>query len=336
MALDKVKALLRVNEFNEHKTNIGEITLYEKTAGDRAYILLLCDFTGREKPDSVQLRHILWKISTDSQFAVWNQCMLVLMFAEDMAYARHIIRDGITAWIIDCNSGGLRIYEDQPEDYAGLRSQLEKLLDGERVRGWERMRDSSSYTPCNTALAAINVLVFAAMNLLGGGTGSRQMIKWGAMYTPYMSDWKEIYRLFTAMFLHFDVGHLTSNMIILVSLGSHMERALGSRRYVLLYILSGLGAGVLSCIYNMMLGNAVVAAGASGAIFGVIGGLFCLTLKNKGRFRDLTAPRLALMIAYILYSGFTTPGIDNAAHIGGMLAGIVAVFFMRRKKGVQL
>lgn len=330
MVLEKVKALLRVNEFNEHKTNIDEITLYEKTAWDAVYILLLCDFTGREQPDSAQLRHIVWKISTDAQFSAWDQRILVLLFAEDMVYARHIIQDGITAWIIDSNMGRLRIYEDQPEDYAGLRHQLEHLLEGEREKGWEQMRNNSSYTPCNVALAVINVLVFAAMNLTGGDTGNQQMVRWGAMYTPYMSELKEIYRLFTAMFLHFDVGHLTSNMIILISLGSHLERAIGSRRYVILYILSGLGAGGLSCIYNMLLGNTVVAAGASGAIFGVIGGLFCLTLKNRGRFREMTASRLALMIGYILYSGFTTPGIDNAAHIGGMLTGVAVAFCMRR------
>ena len=325
MELEHIKELFIINEFHLIKTNIEEVTLYNKKVEDKIYLLVLCDFTGRRKLDVDQLRHMLWKISMDESLAVNGRDMLALLVTEDAAYGRSLIQAGFPVWILDCYSSSLRIYEDQPDDFAGLKGQLERLLS---EKGRWRSRRSSQFTLCNSILIAINVFVFLAMNLFDKGASGNRMIRWGAMYTPYMEQPQELYRLITAMFLHFDVSHLTSNMVILVALGDNLERILGRWQYVFLYLLSGLGAGIASCAYNIVMDRMVVSAGASGAVFGVIGGLFFLVIKNKGKLEELTAPRLALMIVYVLYSGFTTPGIDNAAHIGGLLTGMATAFLL--------
>ncbi|MBP3543392.1 MAG: rhomboid family intramembrane serine protease [Lachnospiraceae bacterium] len=175
----------------------------------------------------------------------------------------------------------------------------------------------------NTILVAINVLMFFVMLLSGAIGDSWEMVKWGAMFTPLMKENHEYYRLLTAVFLHFDIEHLTGNMIILAALGDNLERALGKIRYLIVYLVSGLGASICSFLYNEIIGDISVSAGASGAIFGVIGALFCMVLINKGKLEDITATRLGLMIVYILYTGFTTPQVDNAAHIGGLLTGML-------------
>ncbi len=325
MDLEHIHELLSTNEFHQVRTNLEEVTLYHKRAEDRTYLLVLCDFSGRRKLDVDQLRHVLWRISMDERFAVRSGAMLALLVTEDAAYGRSLIQAGFPIWILDCSSNNLRIYEDQPDDFAGLKGQLEKLL-GEKGR-W-KTKSSSQFTLCNSILIAVNVLLFLAMSLLDKGDSGNRMIRWGAMYTPYMERPQELYRLITAMFLHFDVSHLTSNMVILVALGDNLERVLGRWQYVFLYLLSGLGAGLASCVYNVVMDRTVVSAGASGAVFGVIGGLFFLVIKNKGRLEELTASRLALMIVYILYSGFVTPGIDNAAHVGGLLTGMAIAFLL--------
>lgn len=173
-----------------------------------------------------------------------------------------------------------------------------------------------------------NVLVFLAMTLTGVAGDGSQMIKWGAMYTPLMESPWEFYRVITAMFLHFDVSHLAENMIILIAIGDNLERLLGKYKYLMVYFLSGAGAGIASFMYNKIVGNTVVAAGASGAIFGLIGVLLCMVIKNKGKLQGIDAFRLGIMVVYILYTGFLTPGIDNAAHIGGLLTGILLVGLM--------
>lgn len=327
MNLISVETLLKNNGFVMFRTNLEEVSLYYKAEEDKGYLLMLCSFVDDRQPGAEQLARMLAKISLDARFGAGSRSILAVLYTGDMAYARGLIRAGIPAWIIDRNKEGLMIFEDQPADFAGIREPLEKLLEDNSQSKRER---SSRLTPVNTVIVAANVLIFLAMTMFGGAGTSEVMIRWGAMYTPLMDQPQEYYRIFTSMFLHFDVAHLTGNMIILIALGDNLERALGKIRYAVLYLLSGVGAGIVSTVYNLLLSRTVVAAGASGAIFGVIGALFCLVVKNRGRLEDITAPRLGMMILYILYSGFTTPGIDNAAHVGGLLTGIAVTVFLYR------
>ena len=137
----------------------------------------------------------------------------------------------------------------------------------------------------------------------------------------------EYYRLLTAMFMHFGISHLVNNMIVLFALGDNLERALGHVKYLILYLFSGIGANWIS----MMIGNKdpmVVSAGASGAIFGVIGGLFYAVAVNKGRLEDLQTKQLAVMIVLSLYMGLTSSGVDNACllYTSCVSSGLVTIF----------
>lgn len=316
--------------FTELRTNIAEITLYYRREGEVAYLSLLCTFSGVKRPDAAQLSHILQKIKCDERFAAQEQRVLALLCTEDMSYGRGLIQEGIPAWIIDAAQKRLMIYENQPEDFADIRRELEELLEGggQTHRGGK----NSSFQPVTMALAGINAGIFLAMALAGAAGSGEQMIRWGAMYTGVMDQPKEFYRVFTSMFLHFDAGHLAGNMIILLALGDNLERALGRVRYLLVYLLSGVGAGIASAVFNRWMGYTVVAAGASGAIFGVIGALLCLVVKNRGRLEELTAPRLGLMVIYVLYGGLRTPGVDNAAHLGGLLTGVLLMLLKKRNE----
>lgn len=136
------------------------------------------------------------------------------------------------------------------------------------------------------------------------------------------------------IFLLMTVTMGMGSMIALVAFADNLERALGKTRYLLLYFFSGIGAGVISMTYHVFMQREVVAAGASGAIFGVIGAWVVLMIRNRGRFEKRMLKRMVLMFVYVLYSGFTTPGIDNAAHVGGLLMGILfTVFPQKRARG---
>ena len=127
---------------------------------------------------------------------------------------------------------------------------------------------------------------------------------------------------------------LSSNMFSLLLLGDNLERAVGKGKYILIYLLSGLGASMCSFLYNFITASYAVAAGASGAIFGVIGALFYVVIKNHGKLEDMTIFRLGILIVYILYTGITTPGIDNAAHIGGLVIGVLlAILLYQGREG---
>lgn len=123
----------------------------------------------------------------------------------------------------------------------------------------------------------------------------------------------EYYRLLTSMFLHFGVIHLALNMYALYLVGPELERALGRLRFGALYLLSGLGGSALSYALGP---QSEIAAGASGAVFGLFAAFWVLE-RHRGR----DASGITVMIALNLVISFTVPNIDWRGHVGGMVAG---------------
>ena len=183
----------------------------------------------------------------------------------------------------------------------------------------------------NTAIIIINVLCFLYLELQGSTENAGFMLVHGAMFAPLVVDHGQYYRLVTSVFVHFGVSHLLNNMLVLFVLGDNLERALGHVKYLIFYLLCGVGANLVSMTVNLMTGSLSVGAGASGAIFGVVGGLVYAVGVNRGRLEDLTSRQLGVMILLTLYHGFTSMNIDNAAHIGGLAAGILLGILLYRK-----
>ncbi len=171
-------------------------------------------------------------------------------------------------------------------------------------------------------LVGLNVLVFLAMIVAGASyDDTQQVLRWGADFGPRTlgGQW---WRLLTSMFLHFGPLHLAFNMWALFNVGQVAEALFGSRAFLVLYLLSGIG-GSLASVLAHPLG---VGGGASGAIFGVVGGVIVaavLTRRRSGNERLLgrMLPSLLLFVFYNLLIGFRTEGIDNMAHLGGLGVG---------------
>lgn len=183
----------------------------------------------------------------------------------------------------------------------------------------------------NMAFIAINVIYFLFLELTGSSENSLFMIQHGAMFEPLIVEEGEYYRLLTAVFMHFGINHIANNMLILFILGDNMERALGHIKYLIFYLVCGVGANLVSMAVNIVQNDLVVSAGASGAIFGVIGGLFYAVGVNHGRLEDLSTRQLGVMIICSLYFGFTSTGVDNVAHVAGLVIGVVMGVLLYRK-----
>lgn len=177
---------------------------------------------------------------------------------------------------------------------------------------------------CTTALIVMNISVFLIFSFIGNTEDTMFMLEHGASYEPYIIEGHEYYRLFTSLFLHFGIEHLLNNMVMLGALGWNLELETGRIKFLLIYFISGLGGNILSLYMNANANEAVVSAGASGATFGLMGALLCVVLKNHGRVGRLTNRGLLFMVILSLYFGFTSSGIDNAAHVGGLVCGFIA------------
>lgn len=178
------------------------------------------------------------------------------------------------------------------------------------------------------ALVVVNVITYLVLEWLGDTTNGFFMAEHGAMYPDFIRINHEWWRIITAGFLHFGAVHLVNNMVILYCMGSRLERVTGHLKYFLIYLVSLIGAGLLS--YGMMLrtGDYAVSAGASGAIFGVIGGFLWIVILHRGRFEQITTWGIMMMIVLTIYYGFSSAGIDNWGHIGGLLAGFAATVIL--------
>lgn len=182
----------------------------------------------------------------------------------------------------------------------------------------------------NGMLIAVNVLFFVYLEIAGSSENVPFMYEKGAMFAPAVLIEKEYYRLVTAMFMHFGIEHIINNMIILFALGDNLERALGHIKYLIFYLVCGIGSNWVSMMINSV-DSLTVSAGASGAIFGVVGGLLYAVLINKGRLEGLSTRQMVVMIALSLYLGFTDSGVDNAAHVSGLILGILFGIILYRK-----
>ena len=153
--------------------------------------------------------------------------------------------------------------------------------------------------PVTVLLILANILVFTAVEFTGGSEDTMHMLQCGAAYTPAIMQ-GEYYRIFTSMFLHFGPQHLGNNMLVLFVLGGRLERTVGKLKYLLIYLLGGAGGNLL-CVFLEL--NAVI--------------------RGRGHIEDLSARQVVIMAAFSLYFGFTSEGVDNAAHVGGLICGFL-------------
>ena len=163
---------------------------------------------------------------------------------------------------------------------------------------------------------------------------STEILNWGALTWMHAFKQGELYRLVTSNFLHNGFDHLFNNMIVFVLIGSRLEPIFGRARYVALSMGAGLCGSIVSAVYYMNMGEMVASVGASGAIFGLIGAMLWILIKNRGYQKEFYGGGVALMIAGSLYHGFSTMGVDNAAHIGGCIGGfLLAILLYRQDRG---
>jgi rhomboid protease GluP len=183
---------------------------------------------------------------------------------------------------------------------------------------------SLRHAPVTIALVVVNIIVFIADQLSPeyDHTGLHTLMVLGAII-PELIRQGEYYRIVASGFLHFGLSHIALNMYALTQAGMVVENLWGSGRFAVIYFAAMLAGGIAA--YETTLGTSVPTAGASGAIMGLFGAIFALGMKVP-RLRSALAGWAVFPIVATLAVGFTVPGISNAGHIGGVIAGAVIGF----------
>ena len=182
-------------------------------------------------------------------------------------------------------------------------------------------------------LIDLNILLFILMVASGVNIfqpDNESLINWGANFRPVTLE-GEWWRLFTSCFLHIGIFHLLLNMYALLYIGMLLEPRLGSGRFLTAYILAGIASSAVSLWWHEL----TISAGASGAIFGMYGVFLAMLTTNliEKSARKALLTSIGIFVFYNLVNGMKD-GIDNAAHIGGLVSGLIIgyVFYPSLKK----
>lgn len=146
----------------------------------------------------------------------------------------------------------------------------------------------------------------------------------------------QVWRLGTAMFLHAGPLHLLVNAWALYQLGALVEILLGTSRLAAIYFASGLAGSTASVAWDLVTGNQIPSVGASGAIFGLLGALIAFLARHRDRLRPEARSLLFQLLFWAglnIFFGFTVEMIDNAAHLGGLAAGLICGAVVRPDRG---
>jgi membrane associated rhomboid family serine protease len=208
------------------------------------------------------------------------------------------------------------------------------IAEADREVFHDRIDHWTPHTPVIWTLLVLNILVFVLMWLDPSGLGSPQaealkLARWGSNAGPLTlsGQW---WRLVTSMFLHGGLLHIFFNMFALWQVGRLVERMFGSTRFFALYMMAGICGSLASVLWNPHVNS----VGASGAIFGTIGGLLAFIRRPDSGVpgtivKDLRGS-LSGFLLFNIAAGLVYPHTDNAAHIGGLAGGYLAGHLLAR------
>lgn len=172
-------------------------------------------------------------------------------------------------------------------------------------------------------IMTICIILFILMELSGGSTNSQTLLKYGANLDVLVKN-GEYYRLFTCIFLHIGIMHLLCNMYSLYIIGREVENLFGKIKYIIIFILSGIFGSIMSLAFT----HNTISAGGSGAIFGLLGALLYFGMHYRTYLGEAIKRSIIPIIVVNLIIGFFAEGIDLAAHIGGLVGGVLVAMMV--------
>ena len=276
-----------------------------------------------------------------------NAHILTLVLCKDISRIESIFSKDIFCWFINTNENTLSIPENHMEDFYGIKAKIEEflgspgkysteVLEEEYGKKHKKVKKTFRELPfMNVSIILINILVFILCTFT-----QDLLYNKGAFSIFLIEETGEYYRFLTSIFLHVDLEHLFSNMLMLYFMGNDLEQKIGHIPYTILYFLTAIGGNFVSAIYELQGGVGFTSVGASGAVFGIMGAILLLVIVFGGRWGNISLTRMILMVIYSLYSGFVVEEVNVMAHIGGFLTGLVFmallyfIFRLQKKKEV--
>ena len=171
--------------------------------------------------------------------------------------------------------------------------------------------------PVTSTLLTIMIVYFIFLTLNGGSTNIETLVKYGAFFPPLVVAGNQYYRFITSIFMHIGIMHIFFNGYALYIFGPQLERLMGAKKYLLFFLLTGIGGNIVTFFFNFT----SVSAGASGSLFGLFGAFLYLVHRH----RDMVTPEgrqsiIRLLVINLILT-VAVPSISVTAHLGGLIIG---------------
>lgn len=186
----------------------------------------------------------------------------------------------------------------------------------------ERLKVFYNRSKVTFTLLAIMILYFIFMTLNGGTTDVNNLIRYGAMFPPLVLGYNQYYRFITSIFMHIGIMHLFFNGYALYIFGPQIERLMGAKKFLLFFVLTGIGGNLATFIFNF----ASVSAGASGSLFGLFGAFLYLVVKHPDMVTPQGKRSILQLLGINLLLTFAVSSISITAHLGGLIIGFLLSF----------
>lgn len=171
--------------------------------------------------------------------------------------------------------------------------------------------------PVNSVLLAIIIIYFVVITLNGGTTDVETLVRFGALFPPLVKEYGQYYRLISSIFIHIGIMHLFFNSYALYIFGTQIERVMGHKKYILFFLLTGLGGNLLTYIFSYE----TISAGASGSLFGMFGAFSYLIRRHPEMVTPEGKKSILQLLAINIAITLLVPNISATAHFGGLIAG---------------
>ncbi|NLL72774.1 MAG: rhomboid family intramembrane serine protease [Clostridiales bacterium] len=337
---DGIIKLLSDMEFQRLNVQRENIEMFYRSNSIGTDIILILRSISGTEITSDEYRLIVNNVKNQfvkNGFTNINLLGLIITAAADRA-KRYLLEEE-DHFIIDLSHRRLLVYEDQSSYFSYIISSIEDIIHDKSYETGDLECNKHKVgwiTLFNTIIVVANIIIHLLAHHTNVFGYEGYAFNKGSLSWYFIKEEREYYRILTSMFLHSDFEHLINNMLVLFFVGDNLERTVGRLKYLWIYFGSGIIAGIVSISYNMIKQKHIFSIGASGAIFGVVGAMGYILLVNKGHVNHISSRQIALFTIFSLYGGIANANIDNAAHIGGFIGGIIiAILLYRRPKEIK-
>lgn len=329
-------------QFEKIPTDSGAVAMFGTYEANNLYLINIIELDDGYDLDFE--RYLEYKQLTMEQFAGNDADKTILLniivsnrtdeIYEAFNYTPDLTEDFIDVnWLVQKSDEELVIPKKQLRNVLKIEKDLRKILQHEGTTYYD-LDDRRGMPFVTYGLIVTNVLVWLYMEWIGSSTDVVTLLQAGAVKHDLVIEGGQYYRIFNAMFLHIGLAHLFYNMFSLYLFGSRLERFLSTTGMLVVYLTSGVLGSLVSLLGASMTGSYPVSAGASGAVYGLMGSLLYVSFIRRKPIDGMNTYILWLFFVLGIVYSVVMPNVDILAHVGGFVGGLILtpLFLAQYKK----